>query len=389
MENGISAKSEICTSEPDPIDFSTRKKVLYFLIGNAIPSLLLMLSARNHSLRVTWQSERFLDYAALLLSAKCGWVFYPLYIYAIGCFTVGALRPRRACHSRVVLFGVFTGVLLSLQTCFLFAAVIMQIEKFNWNSVLKIGIGLPLWGLVAIGSPLLVWLVARWIYPDVHKAKGTLWFAVLCMFGGPVLAIFLGMYQDWSIALILIPAVAVGLGGPFWMLTAYSKLSIELMRLRETRLQYKLADLLGIFAWLGGYLAAWRFAIELTVETYAQLPTSPPSNCYVATAAARGHECVVRSFSTRCINGELRLVNSQLQFLKCGELILQVLFPRLHRILRQVYDRCGPLFANCLIGPFAADFAYAMLKPAEWSVRVLLRLFFPGLNQVARRLYRD
>src|SRR5688572_29131351 len=95
--------------DADHREFSQRTRLLLFVTGNFIPSLLLMTSSKSYALHVDWQSGRFSDYAALLMSGISGWIFYPFFIYAIASFTLGAMRPRQFCHSRLVLFGIMTG----------------------------------------------------------------------------------------------------------------------------------------------------------------------------------------------------------------------------------------------------------------------------------------
>jgi hypothetical protein len=374
--------------------FDTRTKVLYFLTGNIIPSLLLMASAQSRELTVSWQSGHFRDYGALLLSGTSGWIFYPFFIYSVAAFTLGTMRPRQVCRSRLVLFGVMTGVLLSLQTCFLLGVVFMHIEHWNsWRGLLLIGVVLPLWVVAAIALPRVVWWLIRWAYSKRHLVGENLGWAVFLMFCGPLVGLTLGrlLGEDsftWVVMLLLVPAGCVLAGGPVWVVATYSSLLIRLFRFQQTRVQLRLSDLLVVFAWLGAYLAAWRFAVEQAIEEYASLPTSPPSQCYIASAAAKGHAWYVRSFATRCASGEWRVVNAQLQYLKCGELAVKTLCPRLHRWIRKHYDRWGPACAVRLCDPLAADVTYTVLKPVEWSIRLAMRAIAPRASAIVPRLYR-
>jgi hypothetical protein len=386
--NGEPTKAQESTGE-----FTPRTKILFFVMGNIIPSLLLMASAKSQELRITWQSGRFQDYAAMLMSGTSGWIFYPFFIYSIAAFTLGTMRPLQVCRSRLVLFGVLTGVFLSLQTCILLGVVWMQIERWNsWRGLLFVGVALPLWGAAAIGLPMLAWWFAQWVVARLCALTLNRWWISLLMFCGPLVGLLLGGWlgeDAFSLVMIILlfPAACILAGGPFWIVAAYSSLLVRLLRLQETRLRYRLSDLLLVFAWLGSYLAAWRFAVEQAVATYATLPTTPPSNCYIATAAARGHSRFVGSFVTNA-SGTGNVVNAQLQFLKCGELAIKVLWPGLHRLIRRQYDRWGPTCASLINHPVAADVAYTVLKPMEWLVWLALRVLSPQVIHIAPRLYR-
>lgn len=380
-------------ADADDLGFSRRTRLLLFFVGNVVPSLLLMTSSKSNAFRVDWQSGKFYDYAALLMSGVSGWIFYPFFIYAIASFTLGALRPRQFCHSRLVLFGIMTGVLLSLQTCFLLGVVWMQIEQVNSSRfVLLVSLVMPLWATVAVGFPwVFPWLI-KWFYGKGAAAARHSWSLPFLMFGCPVtglaLAALFGDRASDGVVFLLFWAVAfVVAAAPWWMVAAYVRLLICLVAFQNTRLRYRLSDLLIVLSWLGAFLAAWRFAVEQAVETYATLPTSAPSQCYVATAAAKGHSQYVGSITTQTTSGDVVIVNLQLQYLKCAELAVKTIFPRLHHSIRKVYDLVGPRCVRWLRHPLAADAAYTSLKPIEWLVRFMFVMFAPRVNSVARRLF--
>ena len=75
----------------------------------------------------------------------------------------------------------------------------------------------------------------------------------------------------------------------------------------------------------------------------------------------------------------------QLRVFKAGELALAAARPGWHRALRRVYDRCGPVAARRLNGPWRADLAYLLLAPAAALVRLALAVALPGWDEVRRR----
>jgi hypothetical protein len=85
--------------------------------------------------------------------------------------------------------------------------------------------------------------------------------------------------------------------------------------------------------------------------------------------------------------GGTMLVNDQLRTLKCAEVALEAVAPRLHRAVRGVYDLIGPVFARMLVHPVLADAAYLALKPFEWLARVATRCIVPDIDELARKVY--
>ena len=82
---------------------------------------------------------------------------------------------------------------------------------------------------------------------------------------------------------------------------------------------------------------------SVTGRVYSKLPLEDPSGCYIATAAARGHPAIVKSWPVQLAGGKILQVNRQLAILKAGELALRALAPRLHCALRWIYDFVGPM----------------------------------------------
>jgi hypothetical protein len=123
-------------------------------------------------------------------------------------------------------------------------------------------------------------------------------------------------------------------------------------------------------------------------EAYARLPVEQPEDCYIATAAARGHQRFVGAWEIVCRDGSIRRVNLQLAYFKCAELAVKATAPQLHRTIRGVYDTMGPKLANRLAHPVAADLAYLGLKPLEWLTRLALACLVGNMSSIARKMYR-
>ena len=113
---------------------------------------------------------------------------------------------------------------------------------------------------------------------------------------------------------------------------------------------------------------------------YDTLPTEAP-DCYIATAAAKGHPAFVQSWS----NGGLS-INQQLQRLKAVEIALQVSMPKIHGWLRKYYDIYGRYCARRIKNPYVADLAYLTLKPIEWCGWILLSIIVPRIDTIWAQL---
>jgi len=160
------------------------------------------------------------------------------------------------------------------------------------------------------------------------------------------------------------------LTSPLSTLMAYGLLSDYVIRCRGERWRFSLARCFALMTWAMAILAAWRQASLRAEALYAQLPTEPPPDCYVCTAAARGHPGFVGSWRVQASDGKSCRVNRQLQRIKLAELATARRLPRLHHFCRVIYDRLGPALARSIRNPYLADMTYVALKPCEWAARL-------------------
>jgi len=318
-----------------------------------------------------WQSGRINDYAALLLNPQAALLFFPLLIYAIVSLWLVLIRYERFDSLFVVRFGIYTGILLAFQYM-LVAAVFFPYS-------------------LAAG---LVVVVVYWLAKKIGRRFGA-WVGmvfVLLIFSLVPVAIFrppsaLSIAALWE-SLTFVPIfflVTMASASPVVCFLIMLFTAAPLFRTHDKPHIWSGARFPGLAAWLAGYTAAWAYSIYQMFEMYNALPKQPP--CYVVTAAAQGHPAFVGSQPVSTASGII-WVNHQLQTLKCAELALQALAPRLHRLVRFVYDIVGPVLARRLTHPLLADLAYISLKPAELLARVILRLLLPDFNAQLHRIYR-
>lgn len=125
--------------------------------------------------------------------------------------------------------------------------------------------------------------------------------------------------------------------------------------------------------WLLGSLPFWFAGLMWSRRIFATLPDARPE-CFVVTAASRGHASVVGPFSETSHRGQHRLANRQLINLWNFEQLWQQREPQSHRWFRSAYNRLGPIIARQINSPWKADVVYLVLKPAEWSARLMNHL---------------
>jgi hypothetical protein len=119
-----------------------------------------------------------------------------------------------------------------------------------------------------------------------------------------------------------------------------------------------------VIAWVGGIFAALVAKVILAMRFYVQLPDEKPG-CFVVSAAAKGHPSLVGSWQHPELN---KPVNRQWERFKAFEDVLALRSPQIHRALRGVYNRIGPVLACGVRNPWMADAVYLALKPLEYSV---------------------
>ena len=324
-----------------------------------------------------WQDGMFSSYIALLLSSRTSWIFAPLIGYSSLSLLLLLYAPLKWAQQFWVRLGIYTGALLELQFTIL---ALLALEDVFWLAL-----------LVWI-APLIAWPILRWLARKIDvkwTVLGVLVLAAFFYFGYLLVEAirarsFPPAYAFSTPFLFLIGFLIAS--APFWVLLIMSTTSYRLLRYYETG--FTLPRGLGVLAWLGGFAASWSLAILRMLQLYSELPTQPP-DCYIATAAANGHPRFVGSHEVTLTSGARLRVNAQLRRLKCAELALKAVTPRLHGLLRATYDALGRPLARRMTNPFVADTAYLLLKPFEWISIFVLRWIVPEINIHAQKLYRS
>jgi len=338
-------------------------RVLYGLFVTLLPAFSFW---ATDLLKPEWQTGELSSYIILLLFPQASVLFFPLLAYSIICYLLLLCVPTRFSLSFVVRAGIYTGVLLALH----YSIVVLIYALNSYIYALA-----PIWIFPFVYSLIYRWAVSKWTAVKVNK--------VLFLLISGALLIATLMTRSGVLVLVLI---ALTMAAPFWSFLLALRATIWLYKNYETKLT--LSRGLGLAVWVSAYIAAWRFDILKMYELYAALPPQPPPDCYIATAAARGHPQFVRTRTVQCADGKSMQVNAQLQVLKCAELVLLAIYPHWHRSLRKVYDKLGKPLAYRIQNPFMADVAYLFLKPCEWLARAVLKNIVPEIDSIAREIYR-
>jgi hypothetical protein len=335
--------------------------------GVILPAACFALSATGTPWGPEWQDGSRSAYLGLMLSGKCGWPFVPLLLFSMASLMGVLWDPERAARTGWQRLGVCTGVAMAVQFVAMQAAVMS-----TWRSLIVQC--LAVFAAVVVGVPAIA-LSLEVLTASRAAAKG--WARVMAWL------LVVGATAPVVPALFAAPALAAWayLSACRWM---WDVRCDDARRAREAgapvpaRRRDAWGLLAALVAWPAAYVLAWRTAYGQAVAVYQALPTANP-DCYIATAAARGHGWVVRSRPVATPCGDFRC-NRQLRVLKCAEVAVKVAWPGGHRLVRAAYDRIGPVLVRRMKWRWTADLAYLLLKPAEWSGDLLLRRLVPAYD---------
>ena len=153
---------------------------------------------------------------------------------------------------------------------------------------------------------------------------------------------------------------------PLYVFVWHSLRAAQLLRVANP-------SFLAILSTIAGSLPFWLASFWWAKKTYLGLPDKAP-DCFIVTAAGRGHEAIVGPFVEIPRHGQPRRVNRQLVTFWQFETAWSDRAPRSHAAFRRAYNRIGPAIAQKINSPIAADAAYLALKPAELVARIAVNL---------------
>lgn len=368
-----------------PFTFNLRVK--YFITGVVLPAICIGMAIQDSKVGGPlsidpWQSGQTETYVALYVADRPLTIFVPFFLFSMAGLTAAVFSDSFRNRSWVK-GAIYSGVLLS---SIYFVLVCMAVSWISFTTAVIAGPALAL----------VVWLLSQLI----RKWKNRISIAHL-MIATAVVAVGLGVLMRQEH-----PASSL-LGLPFGMFfllvmacpalncMTYWRLAAAIVtddfsrgeRTKRPSSRLVLTWLVSAGAWVTAYWLSVRQAIEWTLEDYQKLPTQQP-DCYVCSAAANGHARWVGSSRINTPQGPA-MVNLQMRRLKLLELMMAVVCPCAHRVIRVIYDAIGPVLArHCVCNRWFADITFAMLKPVEWLA--IVTAWVVGLSATsASRIYRQ
>ncbi len=121
-------------------------------------------------------------------------------------------------------------------------------------------------------------------------------------------------------------------------------------------------------------ISAWTETAEWRFSQRIAPPNVRVDEHYLCTVAAGGHEKVVKPIRMGERHGHRVVVNRQLEVANAFELVLEWKTPKLHRVIRNFYDKYGFPIARCIRTKTACDVVYVIMKPLEWFFTIVLYL---------------
>lgn len=343
-----------------PLLDKTWKRILFgvFIVAAPIFNFSLI-----ELMKPEWQDGRFASYLYLFLLPEASFGIFPLLVYAILSYLLLLWDSEQFAGSMIIRLGIYGGTLLALQY-----SILSFVATFSVSPVV-------LAVLLAYFAPLLLPKLYAWLRPQWDKLFKRYRLAMI------ITILIIVALVLWGFFFVL---AIFGIASPFWSFLVALQASRWLLKHYETRFSFTKG--LGIFAWISTYAFALRFDILKMFELYNALPTEPP-NCYIATAAAKGHPRFVGSRAVKLASGKTMRVNRQLQRLKAVEIVWMGVSAPSHRMMRRVYDVVGKRLALCIKNPILADIAFFILLPVEWISFFVLKFIIPEIQSVSERLY--
>ncbi|MGH7977013.1 MAG: DUF6688 family protein [Limisphaerales bacterium] len=154
---------------------------------------------------------------------------------------------------------------------------------------------------------------------------------------------------------------------PLYVAVWYSIRAVQLIKTSHFDFWTYFISLVGSLPF---WLASWIWSRNL----YESLPDKAPSDCFIVTAAGRGHGKFVGPFVEITHNGRRLRANEQLITLWQLENLWQSRAPQSHQSFRRFYNRFGPFVAAQLKSPWMADAAYIAIKPVELAAKFAMQI---------------
>ncbi|WP_338014776.1 DUF6688 domain-containing protein [Streptococcus sp. S784/96/1] len=121
-------------------------------------------------------------------------------------------------------------------------------------------------------------------------------------------------------------------------------------------------------------IKAWTETSDWTLSTKVAPPDIFYDEHYLCTVGASGHRKIVKPIRMGVRHGHRIVVNRQLLIANAFEQIIEEKIPRIHKLIRYIYDTYGYSFAKHIKSPWQADVIYFLMKPLEWLFLMIIYL---------------
>lgn len=351
-----------------PIPSSWPGRLLYGYVAILMPIASFLITFQD-GYYPDWQSGRICDYTQIMLWGTVSRYYYPFLAFSMVCMLLLLISPGFSKYF-IIRLGMYTGIILSFQYSILLS---ISADFMLFYGFVAGGLLLPLG---------VIWLNKKFGLRKTKYVVAGLVFSYWLIYS----TVTRNVFTPLVLCLIIMFATA-----PYWCLILSVLVSVRLIKKHEIHQQNHAICGIGILAWFLPFIGAWRIAVLKTLEIYPSLPPSPPSppDCYIATVAAKGHPQFVKSIPVVIDNGSTAWINAQMRYLKCAEITYMAMFPGGHKILREIYDVLGMPLARIMTQPVLADLMYMILKPIEWSARIVMRVFLSDVDEAANKIYQN
>ena len=117
--------------------------------------------------------------------------------------------------------------------------------------------------------------------------------------------------------------------------------------------------------------------LDTSSFNYSAVNAPPPivtegDSHYLCTVSVKGHKKVVKPLRAGIRRNQRILVNRQLLVANAFENILEEYTPKLHRVIRYIYDKYGYPISKHINTSWSADIIYILMKPLEWIFTLIL-----------------
>lgn len=114
---------------------------------------------------------------------------------------------------------------------------------------------------------------------------------------------------------------------------------------------------------------------NFTFSTKTHPPILDHSGHYLCTVAACGNPKIVKPLRLGTRHSREIIVNRQLMIANAFENILEKKLPKIHRVIRKIYDQYGYPLSKDITSQFGATLTYILMKPLEWLFLIFIYLF--------------